>query len=129
MAIDETRAITSNVRLDEAQLRRYLSTLQALHHSSTGTLNLPNVDEVLTSIRQVRHFKLQDFVSQNAILDPNDPFPTGAEQRNRLEENVAAFHSAFGPTMSFRRLFLTSMGYLGLGTESMEVGSNKLRWF
>ncbi|KAG4442474.1 hypothetical protein IFR05_002076 [Cadophora sp. M221] len=119
--IDETGAITSNVRLDEALLRSQLSTLRGLHDASAGKLSLPTVDEVLMSIKQLHRFKLQDFVSQNAILYPNDPFPTGAEQINRLEKDAAAFHFALGPTMPFRRLYLTKKGYLGLGPESMEV--------
>ncbi|KAH7403173.1 heterokaryon incompatibility protein-domain-containing protein [Cadophora sp. MPI-SDFR-AT-0126] len=123
MVRDATGAITSNVKLDEALLRSQLSSLQALHDASIGKLSLPTVDAVLTSARQMHHFKLQDFVSQgNNILDPNDPFPTAAEQLNRIERNAAAFHTALSPTMPFRRLYLTEKGYLGLGPESTAVG-------
>ncbi|PVH69010.1 hypothetical protein DL98DRAFT_186794 [Cadophora sp. DSE1049] len=123
MVRDETGAITSNVRLNEALIRSQLSGLQALHNTSTGKLSLPAVDEVLASARQMHHFKLQDFVSQgNNVLDPNDPFPTAAEQLNRVERDAAAFHTALSPTIPFRRLYLTEKGYLGLGPQSMMVG-------
>jgi len=123
MVRNETGAITSNVSLNEALLRDQLKALQALHNSSIGKLSLPTVDEVLASAREMHHFKIQDFISQgNNILDPNDPFPTAAEQLNRVERHAAAFHTALSPTMPFRRLYLTEKGYLGLGPESTVVG-------
>jgi hypothetical protein len=119
---DEAGAIINNVKLNERKVRDQLETLKRLHERSEANISLPSVQEVVNTIHQLHRFKLQDFVAQHAILDPNDPFPTLIEKLNRIDGGGLQMQQALGQTIPFRRVYRTSTGLMGLGPASMKVG-------
>lgn len=122
VSYDETGAPVCNVRLDEPHTISQLAFLQDLHDTLLSARYFPSVQEVLTTIRILHRFKLQNFVARHAVLDLGDPFPTQSEQLVRVETEAALHYDALGLPVPFRRLFRTKRGFLGLGPQSMEVG-------
>jgi hypothetical protein len=122
MSTSPTGVKIYSTKLDENAMSLKLETLRKLHDRCKGMTSLPTVHEVMSTIRQIHRFKLQNFVSQYAVLDPNDPFPTLVQQMNRISAGSEKMHVALMATMPFRRVYRTVNGYLGLGPASMAVG-------
>ncbi|KIW08382.1 uncharacterized protein PV09_01296 [Verruconis gallopava] len=112
------------LKLDENQLRDRLNDLKKLNQLCAGFefCCVPTEDEVLQKCRLMHHFNLVNFVSAHSNLAQIEDVPSFEAQTKMVEGRSAEFRIALGPTIPFRRLYLTEHGYLGLGPENAVEG-------